>query len=586
MSLAYTSNSEHMPAGAAAMEADAPPAQELPASEVLEQLARISASSALNVTDRSRRLLDYLVMEVLAGRKNRIKAYSIATEVLGRAPSFDPQKDPIVRIEAARLRRGLEHYYLTDGRDDPVIIDVPKGGYVPHFTRRAFQAPPAGMAVEWPSSAPLRNMASPGMIAAVLGVLAVLAAVSWYGWAGPAQDMARAAKPQRPGLVVKPLADLSRDGNSALMAEGLTERIIEKTSRFRELAVIAGGSGADKIPPADARYELGGSLRTREGGVIVQARLVDRMDGRVIWAESFDADLKPRQFFQIEQEIADQIAGRIAAPTGFVFDAERGNSLERLPESWTAYSCALNAYGYRATYAASEYEQVRACLEKAVQDYPDYATAWALLSLAYIDEFRFFFPSPSGSAAPPLVRAHEAARRAIELDSENIRGQQALMMTLFFRKEYGAAIALGRKALSLNPNDTEFKGEFGYRLAFSGNWEQGCRLLQEALESSARKTSYYKIGLSLCLYIKGDAAGAAMLITEADAAENPNYHIIAAALLSENGEEARAREHHAWLKANAASPLPRLLEELPQRLVRAEDRQKFISSLRKAGLFH
>ena len=310
------------------------------------------------------------------------------------------------------------------------------------------------------------------------------------------------------------------------------------------------------------------------------------MDGRVIWAESFDVDLRPRQFFQVEQKIADQIAGRIAAPTGFVFDAERRNSLEKLPESWTAYSCTLNAYGYRATYASSQYDKVRSCLEKAVQDYPDYATAWALLSLAYIDEFRFFFPPSSSSATPPLVRAHEAARRAIELDSENIRGQQALMMTLFFRREHAAAIDVGRKALALNPNDTEFKGEFGYRLAVSGNWDQGCRLLAEALESSARKTSYYKIGLSLCLYFKGDMKGAATLITEANATENPVYHVLAAALVGETGGEEGAQEHRDWLMANAAGRLPRLLEEIPNRLVRPEDRHKLVSSLRKAGLFH
>lgn len=105
MTMAYSDVPARLPLAPASAKEDAIAADEPAASEVLEQLARISGSSALQATDRSRRLLDYLVKEVLAGRKARIKAYSIATEVLGRAPSFDPQKDPIVRIEAARLRR-------------------------------------------------------------------------------------------------------------------------------------------------------------------------------------------------------------------------------------------------------------------------------------------------------------------------------------------------------------------------------------------------------------------------------------------------------------------------------------------------
>src|SRR5215213_9143319 len=76
----------------------------------------------------------YVVEETLEGRGERIKAYAIGVEVFERDETFDPQNEPVVRIEAGRLRRGLEHYYLTAGRTDPVLIEIPKGGYVPRFT--------------------------------------------------------------------------------------------------------------------------------------------------------------------------------------------------------------------------------------------------------------------------------------------------------------------------------------------------------------------------------------------------------------------------------------------------------------------
>ena len=84
---------------------------------------------------RNRAFLRFIVEETLAGRGDRIKAYTIATSVLGRDEAFDPQSDPIVRIEASRLRRSLERYYLIAGQDDPIRIDIPKGGYVPSFQR-------------------------------------------------------------------------------------------------------------------------------------------------------------------------------------------------------------------------------------------------------------------------------------------------------------------------------------------------------------------------------------------------------------------------------------------------------------------
>ena len=85
-------------------------------------------------SDRKRRFLKFIVQETLAGHADRIKAYTIAVDVFGRDPSFDPASDPMVRIEAGRLRRCLEHYYLTEGSADAVQITIPKGGYVPQFT--------------------------------------------------------------------------------------------------------------------------------------------------------------------------------------------------------------------------------------------------------------------------------------------------------------------------------------------------------------------------------------------------------------------------------------------------------------------
>ena len=111
-----------------------------------EQVSRMLASPDFLLPDRGRRFLVYIIEEALCGRADRIKALSIAADVLGRDSSFDGSTDPVVRIEAGRVRRALEHYYLTGGVNDPVVITIPKGGYVPCLypaARHAADAEPA-----------------------------------------------------------------------------------------------------------------------------------------------------------------------------------------------------------------------------------------------------------------------------------------------------------------------------------------------------------------------------------------------------------------------------------------------------------
>src|ERR687889_1938450 len=118
-----------------------PNAQSPPsAADVRAQLERLVASPDFDVPARARRFLSYIVEETLAGRAERIKAYAVGMEVFGRDKNFDAQSDPAVRIEAGRLRRALERYYLSSGLSDPVIITIPKGAYVPHFAWRTPQA--------------------------------------------------------------------------------------------------------------------------------------------------------------------------------------------------------------------------------------------------------------------------------------------------------------------------------------------------------------------------------------------------------------------------------------------------------------
>src|SRR6516225_9760164 len=101
---------------------------------VREELDRVLSSKAFADAERHRRFLRFVVEQTLDGRASEIKESVIGVEALGRNGSFDPKADPIVRVEAGRLRARLSSYYETEGKGDPIRIELPKGGYVPEFT--------------------------------------------------------------------------------------------------------------------------------------------------------------------------------------------------------------------------------------------------------------------------------------------------------------------------------------------------------------------------------------------------------------------------------------------------------------------
>jgi Tol biopolymer transport system component len=104
-------------------------------SEVQAQLERILASSVFSASARSAQFLRFCVEQSLQGNQDQIKESTVAVEVFGRTPDYNPRTDPIVRVHAKRLREKLDVYYTAQGTHDPIRITIPKGGYIPQAVR-------------------------------------------------------------------------------------------------------------------------------------------------------------------------------------------------------------------------------------------------------------------------------------------------------------------------------------------------------------------------------------------------------------------------------------------------------------------
>jgi Protein kinase domain len=108
----------------------------IPNKVIYQQVSHILASQAFRKSIRLRRLLEFIVDTTVKGEATSLKEWVIGTDVYNRGPDFDPRLDPIVRTEIRRLRRKLGEYFETEGREDPILIEVPKGSYIPSFRER------------------------------------------------------------------------------------------------------------------------------------------------------------------------------------------------------------------------------------------------------------------------------------------------------------------------------------------------------------------------------------------------------------------------------------------------------------------
>ncbi len=229
------------------------------------------------------------------------------------------------------------------------------------------------------------------------------------------------------------------------------------------------------------RFTLAGSVNLSADAFRLRVRFLDNADGSVLWANSYDGKMDVSELVRAQSDIARNVATTLAQTYGVISNADASISTDNPPDDWAAYSCTLSFYAYRAEVDVNRLPGVRDCLEKAVARFPNYATAWGLLSQAYIDGMRFSYPFDPRTSPKAIDLALAAAKRAVELDPFNVRGLEAEMTALYFAKDIDGALAAGKRAMEINPNDTELMREYGSWLAQSGNWAEGCQLSTEAV---------------------------------------------------------------------------------------------------------
>src|SRR2546428_6459342 len=307
---------------------------------IRDELARILGSVTFQPVDRLKRFLAFIAHEALAGRSDQLKEYVIGVQVFGKEASFDPRTDPIVRVQARRLRARVVRYYREQGQRDEVVIELPKGGYAPVFKRRD------------PGAAPRRSIA------------ATLA--------------------NRNTIAVLPFADHSPSGDLEYFCKGLRQEIIHGLAKNDKLRVLAWDPAdlssaidpRDTIAKIDAAMIVTGSVRRAGDVVRVSIQVIDGASGCYMWSESLNAD--------INDALAAQEEAARAVTTRLRPELLAGVGAARRPtENLAAHNLYLQGRYHLNQRTEEGLRKAVDFFEKAIVEDPQYAPAYSGLSDAY-----------------------------------------------------------------------------------------------------------------------------------------------------------------------------------------------------------
>jgi serine/threonine-protein kinase len=444
----------------------------VPATAVSDQLARIVNSRRFISSTRLCRFLAHIVNRTIHGNLDSLKEFSIAVEVFDRTSEYDPNIDAIVRVEARRLRAKLKEYYEGPGRNDPVLIALRPGSYIPIF--------------RWLAPQP-RNQA---------------------------QEIGAAVQSGAASVAVLPFVNMSPDPEQDYFCDGISEEIINLLTHIAGLKVIARSSAfqfkgmsvdiREVGRRLDADVVIEGSVRKAGSQLRITARASETESGYHLWSETYA--MEPKDVFAIQEEIAQAVAGllRLHMPEA----RPRVHPYNRNLEAYTRYVKA------RVLVYQQSPETLRAALRQLrelIEVFPDYAPAYSGIAEAYGHLALFGFVS--GRAVYPEMKA--TAERGYALNPES--GETCTVLggvRAWFEYRRDEAYRLYDRAMKLQPG-----------LARTYRYRAMAALCQgdiEAAESGLRRaTELDPLSASDCArsayvnYVKGDYPSAAVDIERA-----------------------------------------------------------------------
>lgn len=406
---------------------------------IQRQFQKIIASPEFLATKQQRDFFSFVISETLAGRSENLKGYDVATQVLGRSENFDSSVDPIVSIQANKLRRALERYYLVDGRFDPIRIDIPKGGYTPTFVRRD----------------DAENQLDKEFL--------VKQAVPENSW---------------PTILILPFENLTGDPEQDFLGSGISTELAIEVSRFENMRVLYPRGGIlNKDEIMHPRFVLKGQLYKESSGIKLAIYLIDTQSGMQIWGDTCQADVSVEELFRFKERVVHVVASEICGEFGVIPKTISKETKNKEPHKLSTYEAILRFWEYEQNNTPEKFRRAYEALSHAVRLEPDCSQALGSLAIMYSTIHNLKIPGFDH----PLEKAIQYVEKAAVINPNNQRMLAILALIRLTSNELSEAIKEAHKALAINPESLFVMDGLGWVLTLSGDWKYGPRLAEKAI---------------------------------------------------------------------------------------------------------
>lgn len=533
--------------------------------EAQAEIDRLLADPRFQSPERNRSFLRFIATEFFEGRAEAIKAYAIAVDVFGRPANFDPSADPIVRIEATRLRAALTQYYDVHGSDTGIRIDLPRGRYVPVFTRMTpgdmsslpAETPEPDMADSAPNAeeSPSRRFWGASTGFALIWLLAGIS-IATYALTVSLDVWKHSALRQKPLISIT----LDGDGDAPVRAvENARDYLTVAIAQFQTVrlasavdqavAASAGDWSASKLIAALRGQRVAEDYRVvlkyegRGGQGVVWWHVTDASTGEVLLSGFEDALRPDTDSFPSSQNLASRLARTLVGTRGAINTIE---TRQELDTPSLGNGCILRAIAAGDRGDQAGLVDARGCLEQTLAIAPNDPGAKAELAIVLLAQ------DPVDAPADVLTRASGLAGDAVKLAPFSARSKYALMTSQFRGGQLDAAIETGYAAMALNPNNSDVTARLGLYLFIAGRWEEGTGLAMRSAQMERTVASDVLLTRALNAYRLGRFEDALAFSKRLNMSDDYAVQAVKAAAAGQLGRAAEARLALASLGADQA----------------------------------
>ncbi|WP_167617256.1 hypothetical protein [Maribellus sediminis] len=358
---------------------------------------------------------------------------------------------------------------MKEGKDDQIIIEIPKGGYTPIITlKHNFQA----------------DIKQVGETEFVFS--------------------------SEPKLAILPFVDLTADGSMEYFTRGISEELSVILTKYEDISVFNFNAFSKENIKKDTlkkqaykrgvRFILEGALNKAGDQVKIFARLTDLSVDKQIWAESYTRKLDLENIFEIQESVSREIANILCSEYGIILHQLTVDFYNQEYRNFDTYSALLKFYYFEVHQTHEAYNDLYNSLIRITEDDPDSGIAVALLSTLYGNRYMLDFPDSDKS----YEMLGELSEKAAKLSPNSLIVQIVRVFKYFVYDEKERFLALAQTCLARYENSSLRTGSLAFYLSLYGKWEQGKDLLDKIMQKNITYPLFFHGASTLYYYRKND----------------------------------------------------------------------------------